>query len=72
MESALGEMSHLPLWAQDPFKLLALVCSIEDGLPNAVKAIAKQALGGSLMRLECNRFDPVPPSPAKRDHQHTA
>ena len=62
--------------AQEPIKLLSLVCRIEDGLTNAVKSVAEQAFRGSLMRLERNRFDPVPPStymigPAKRYRQHT-
>ena len=70
--------------AQEPIKLLSLVCRIEDGLTNAVKSIAEQAFRGSLMRppfkpgagFEGNRFDPVPPStymigPAKRYRQHT-
>ena len=71
-----GRGEHLLKQAQDVFKRLPVVCRNEDGLANAVEAIAKQALGGPLMRFERNRFDLVPPSPhvpgpAKRDRQHT-
>ena len=40
---------------------MARISQIENGLPNAVKAMAKQALRGSLMRLERNRLDRMPP-----------
>ena len=68
----LGRGEHLLKQAQDALKRLPVVCRIEDGLANAVEAIAKQTLGGPLMCLERNRFDLVPPSPhvlgpAKRD-----
>ena len=84
MEKRFGRSEHLPEQAEDPgsgpgqalLKLLPLVCHIKDGLANAVKSMAKQAFRGSLMRLERDRFEPMPPStymigPAKRYRQHT-
>lgn len=70
-----GRSEHLLEHAQNPLKLLPLVCRIEDRLANALQAIAKQALGGPLKRLECSRIDLVAPSPhvpgpAKRYRQH--
>ena len=49
MEKRFGRSEHLLEQAQDPLKLLPLVCRIRDGLANAVESIAKQALGGPLM-----------------------
>ena len=77
IENRFRRCEYLPQQAQESLKLHPLVCRIEDGLPNAVKAIAKQALGEPLMGLERNRFGLVlpsahVPSPAKRDRQHTA
>jgi hypothetical protein len=56
-------------------KQLMLVLWIEDGLTNPVKAITKDAPGGSLMFLQPNRCDRMSPRtnmirPAKRHGEH--
>ncbi len=76
MEKRFGRHEHLPQQIQDPLQCLPVVRRIENGLSNAVKAMAKQALRGSLMRLERNRLDRMPPGsrltgPATSQRQDT-
>jgi len=56
-------------------ELIPYVVGIEQRLANAVKSIAKNTLGGSLMRLHPKRFDDMLPGtdmirPAKGEGQH--
>jgi hypothetical protein len=48
---------------QDMGQEFRLVLRIEQSLPNPVKAIAKDTLGGSVMLFHPNGGDLMPPSP---------
>ena len=64
----------IPEQSQDLGQQVTLVVRIEHRLSNPVKSIPKDALGGSLMLLNTNRFDHMSPGtdvigPAKSDSQ---
>jgi len=57
-----GPPQSLPEQLEDSGQQLGLALTVEEGMTNQVKSIAKDTFSGTLMLFHSNGFDPMSPS----------